>query len=78
MNKEHTHRKYQDTHVSTGTDHWIPISLDITKVAMLLSDTVPKSWKEAMAAYDTAEWMEGLREEMASLWAHDVFTLIPK
>ena len=31
-----------------------------------------------MAAYDVTEWMECLREEMVSLWAHDVFPLIPK
>jgi len=41
-------------------------------------DTDPKSWKEAMASYDTAEWAEGIKEEMDSLWAHKVFTLILK
>jgi len=45
---------------------------------MLSSDMDPKSWKEAMATYNVTEWMEGLKEEMVSLWAHNVFTLIPK
>ena len=31
-----------------------------------------------MTSYNVAKWVEGLREEMASLQAHDVFTLIPK
>ena len=27
---------------------------------------------------DTLEWIEGLKEEMASLRAHDIFTLMPR
>jgi len=45
---------------------------------MISYDTDLKSWKEAMTSYDTVEWVEGLKEEMDSLWAHEVFTLIPK
>ena len=78
MIKEQNHKMNQDAQVSTDADCWIPISPDITEVAMLSSDMDPKSWKEAMAAYDATDWVEGLREEMASLWAHNVFTLIPK
>jgi len=53
-------------------DHWIPISLVDTKSAVLSSDTDPKLWKEAMASYDATEWIEGLRDEMTSLQAHNV------
>jgi len=38
MNKEHTNETNQDAHVSANTDHWIPISWDVTEVAMLSSD----------------------------------------
>ena len=68
----------QDAHVSIKFDHWIPFSPDDTKMMMLLLDTDPKLRKQAMASYDAAEWVEDLRKEMASLWAHNVFTLIPK
>jgi len=37
-----------------------------------------KSWKETMASYDATEWVEGIKEEIDSLHAHEVFTLIPK
>src|SRR5882672_6449199 len=77
-NKECIHETNQDAQVSVDADHWIPISLDVTEAAMLSSDMDPKSWKKAMAAYDVTEWIEGLREEMVSLRAHNVFTLIPK
>jgi len=68
----------QDAHVSIKFDHWIPFSPDDTKMMMLLLDTDPKLRKQAMASYDAAEWVEDLRKEMASLWAHNVFTLILK
>jgi len=48
-------------------DRWIPISPIDTESAMLSSDTDPKSWKEAIASYDVAEWIKGLKEEMDSL-----------
>jgi len=78
MDKEHIHETDHDTQVSVDADHWISISLDVTEMAMLSSNTDPKSWKEAMTMYDAAEWTEGLREEMVSLQAHNVFTLVPK
>jgi len=78
MDKEHIHETDHDAQVSVDADHWIPISLDVMEMAMLLSNTDPKLWKEAMTAYDAAEWTEGLREEMVSLQAHNVFTLILK
>jgi len=78
MNKECTHETNQDAHISADTDHWIPISWDVTKVAMLSSNMDSKSWKEAMATYNATEWIEGLKEEMVSLWAHNMFTLIQK
>ena len=31
-----------------------------------------------MDAADMAQWIEGLEEEMASLRAHNVFTLVPR
>jgi len=64
--------------MSITRDHWFPISPEDTEMVMLSSDMDPKSWKEAIALYDAADWTEGLREEMASLWAHNVITLILK
>jgi len=68
----------QDTPPTADTDCWIPISPNGIESVMLSCDMDPKLWKEAMASYDAAEWVEGLKEEMDSLRAHDVFTLIPK
>ena len=68
----------QEAHPSIDTEYWIPISPDSIESVMLSCDTDPKLWKEAMASYDTAEWAEGLKEEIDSLQAHEVFTLVPK
>jgi len=78
MSEKHICEMGQDAHMSIARDHWIPISPEDTEMEMLSSDMDPKLWKEAMALYDVADWTEGLREEMTSLQAHDLFTLIPK
>ena len=72
------HMAGQDAHTSAETEHWIPIFSDGVESAMLSCDTDPKSWKEALASYNATEWVEVLKEEMDSLCAHEVFTLIPK
>ena len=64
-------------HVAVQTQ-WVPLSLDCEEHAMLSSDTDPKTWREAMDLDDTLEWIEGLIEEMESLRAHYVFTLVPR
>ena len=78
LSKECARETNHDAQVSDDADCWIPISPEITEMAMLSYDMDPKLWKEVMAAYDAAEWMEGLKEEMESLRTHDVFTLVPK
>ena len=57
---------------------WVPLSPNCEESAMMSSNTDPKTWREAMDAADTAQWIEGLEEEMASLRAHNVFTLVPR
>src|SRR5882724_5571937 len=71
----------QDTenasHITMQTQ-WVPLSPNGEESAMLSSDTGPKTWREAMAAEDAPEWIEGLEEGMDSIRAHNVFTLIPR
>ena len=57
---------------------WVPLSPDCEESAMMSSNTDPKTWREAMDAADAAQWIEGLEEEMASLRAHNMFTLVPR
>jgi len=75
---EHLWEMDQDALPATEADYWIPMSSNSIESAILSCDTDPKLWKEAMASYNAAEWEEGLKEEMDSLWAHEVFTLVPK
>jgi len=77
-NTKHLCGTDQEAHPSIDTEYWIPISPDGIESMMLSLEMDPKSWKEAMASYDVAEWAEGLKEEMDSLQAHKVFTLILK
>jgi len=71
----------QDTenvsHIAVQT-WWVLLSPNSEECTMLSSDTDPKTWREAMAADDAPDWIEGLKEEMASLRAHNVFTLVPR
>ena len=60
MSTKHVHETGQDAHASINIDHWILISLEDIEMTMLSSDMDPKLWKEAMASYDAAEWVEGL------------------
>ena len=57
---------------------WVPLFPNGDESAMMSSDTDPKTWREAMAAEDALEWIEGLEEEMDSLRAHKIFMLIPR
>jgi len=65
--EKHPCKAGTDTQMSIDVDPWIPIYPDGIESAMLSSDTDLKSWKEAMASYDAAERVEGLRDEMVSL-----------
>ena len=38
----------------------------------------PRTWKEALSADNANEWRKGYEEEMNSLRAHKVWTLVPK
>jgi len=55
MSARHTCESEHNAHMSTVANPWIPILPVDTKMAMLSSDMDPKSWKEAMTSYNTAE-----------------------
>ena len=73
----HTQDTENVSHIAVQT-WWVLLSPNSEECTMLSSDTDPKTWREAMAADDAPDWIEGLKEEMASLRAHNVFTLVPR